>query len=100
MSSRYASSLTPRTPCTRTTFSNRSAVDAARRTTERAVESGVYRLPKNPGSLATFEQLDDRFHAELESLAAKARAKDALGTSTQLGVVLSQCGGCHAQFRP
>jgi hypothetical protein len=76
------------------------AVDSARRSTERAVESGAYQLPKNAGNIAAFEQLDDRFHAELEALATKARSKDAVSTAAQLGVVLSQCGGCHAQFRP
>lgn len=76
------------------------AVDVARQSTEQAVETGQYRLPKNAENLKMFEELDDRFHADLESLAVKARARDPVATSTQLGVVLSRCGGCHTQFRP
>jgi hypothetical protein len=76
-----------------------TAIDAARQVTERAVETGDYKLPKNAGNLGTFEQLDDRFHADLENLVAKAKVGDATATSAQLGVVLSQCGGCHGQFR-
>ena len=75
-------------------------VDAARVSTEHAVESGQYRLPKNPGDLATFQRLDERFHADLESLAAKARSNEAAATSTQLGLVLAECGTCHTRFRP
>ena len=75
-------------------------VHRARELTENALESGSYKLPKNPEKLATFKNLDEQFHVELEKLAAVATSKDGAATGRQVGVVLSQCSGCHAQFKP
>lgn len=74
-------------------------VDRARELTERAVESGTYRLSRHADQLEGFKALDDAFHAELEKLAAGARANDSVATSTALGTVMARCEGCHAQFR-
>lgn len=75
-------------------------VDRAKEETEHALESGQYKLRKNADDLKGFEELDEAFHGELEKLAEKAAANDAVATSTQLGVVLSKCDGCHSRFRP
>jgi hypothetical protein len=76
------------------------AVHRARELTEKALESGEYKLRKNPERLASFKELDDQFHGELENLVAAARSKDGTATGRQVGVVLSKCSGCHAQFKP
>ncbi|MEO6775852.1 MAG: cytochrome c [Kofleriaceae bacterium] len=75
------------------------AVDRARELTEHAVESGTYKLARNGDQLEAFKALDDSFHAELEKLAAGAKANDSIATSTALGTVMGRCEGCHAQFR-
>jgi hypothetical protein len=72
----------------------------ARELTEKALEGGEYKLPKNPEKLATFKELDEQFHDELEKLLTVATSKDGAATGIQVGVVLSKCSGCHAQFRP
>ena len=75
-------------------------VHRARDATDRALESGAYTLKKNASDLKEFQALDEAFHGELEKLLEKATANDAAATATQLGVVLSKCGGCHSRFRP
>lgn len=75
-------------------------VDVAKEETEHALESGEYKLRKNSGDLKGFEELDEAFHAELEKLAEKAASNNPVATSTELGVVLSKCDGCHSRFRP
>jgi hypothetical protein len=74
-------------------------VRRARELTEKALESGSYKLPKNPEQLATFKDLDEQFHIELK-LASIATSTDGAATGRQVGVVLSKCSGCHAQFKP
>lgn len=75
-------------------------VHRARELTEKALENGEYKLPKNPEKLATFKDMDEQFHSELEKLAAVATSKDGAATGRQVGVVLSKCSDCHAQFKP
>jgi cytochrome c556 len=75
------------------------SVDHARELTEKAVESGEYKLPKNGDKLAEFKELDEAFHGELAKLVAASQSKNAQATATQLGVVLSKCDGCHTQYR-
>jgi hypothetical protein len=75
------------------------SVHHARELTEKAVESGEYKLPKNGDKLAEFKELDEAFHGELEKLVAAAQSKNAQATATHLGVVLSKCDGCHTEYR-
>jgi cytochrome c556 len=75
------------------------SVHHARELTEKAVETGGYKLPKNGDKLAEFKELDEVFHSELEKLVAAAQSKNAQATATQLGVLLSKCDGCHTQYR-
>lgn len=74
-------------------------VHAAKELTEKALESGVYKLPKNADQLEAFKALDEAFHGELVKLLKAARANDLAATTTQLGVVLEGCTGCHTKYR-
>jgi hypothetical protein len=60
----------------------------------------VHRARELTEKLATFKELDEQFHDELEKLLTVATSKDGAATGIQVGVVLSKCSGCHAQFRP
>jgi hypothetical protein len=75
------------------------AVHGARELTEKALESGTYKLPKNGDQLEAFKALDESFHTELEKLLEAASANDPVATSTALGSVMSRCEGCHALYR-
>lgn len=75
-------------------------VHQARGMTEAALENGSYRPPRNADRLDAFVALDEAFHSELERLVGAASANDSAATATQLGAVMSQCNGCHSQFRP
>ena len=75
------------------------AVHEARELTEKALEGGTYKLPKNADQLEAFKALDESFHADLEKLLAGATANDPVATSTALGTVMSRCEGCHALYR-
>ena len=76
------------------------SIDRARELTDKAIETGAYKLPKNADKLDEFHALDEAFHHELETLGATAKSKNQTATATQLGVVLGECGGCHDRFRP
>lgn len=74
-------------------------VHGARLMTEKAVEAGTYRPPKNGDALADFVKQDEAFHAELVKLLRASKANDLPGTTKQLGVVLDGCTSCHLRFR-
>lgn len=74
-------------------------VHEARMITEKAVEAGAYKPPKNADAMADFAKQDDAFHAELVKLLQASRAKDLTATTKQLGVVLEGCTSCHLRFR-
>ena len=75
-------------------------VARARELTEAAIDAREYILPKNPAKLDAFKEKDAAFHGELEKLMTASESNDPNVTSLQLGVVLSKCSDCHAQFRP
>ncbi len=74
-------------------------VDAARTHTVAFLQTGKYRLPKNPERMAEFEQLDAAFHPQLAQLVQAAQSNDLPRATRQLGVVLDGCTECHARFR-
>lgn len=74
-------------------------VHAARELTEQALESGTYKLPKHADQLEAFKAQDEAFHRELVKLLKAAKANDLVATTTQLGVVLEGCTGCHTRYR-
>ena len=73
---------------------------AAKEATDAALESGAYRLPKNPEGIARFRELDSAFHGGLGRLVDASRRNDVPATAEAVGVVLSGCQGCHSEFRP
>jgi hypothetical protein len=75
-------------------------VHAARAQTEAALHDGRYRPPSHADQLERFVELDEAFHAELETLAAASARNDVPATAEALGRVTSRCQGCHAEFRP
>jgi len=72
-------------------------VHEAKQETEKALESGAYKLPR--GDLEAFVAMDETFHASLRALLDAANSKDHAATATALGGTLVQCQGCHAMFR-
>jgi len=74
-------------------------VHGARLMTEKAVEAGKYRPPKNGDALSDFVKQDEAFHAELVKLLRASKANDLPGATKQLGVVLDGCTSCHLRFR-
>lgn len=74
-------------------------VHEARMLTEKAVEAGAYKPPKNGDAVADFAKQDDAFHAELVKLIQAAKAKDLPAATNQLGDVLQGCTSCHLRFR-
>jgi cytochrome c556 len=73
---------------------------AAKETTEAAIRSGSYRLPRNPDRVDRFRELDEAFHGGLGALVQASRRNDVAATAEALGVVLRGCQGCHSEFRP
>jgi cytochrome c556 len=73
---------------------------AAKAATDAALDSGAYRLPKNPEGVARFRELDAAFHAGLGRLVDASQRNDVPATAQAVGVVLSGCQGCHSEFRP
>lgn len=74
-------------------------VHAARELTEKALESGTYKLPKNADQIEAFKAQDEAFHGELVKFLKAAKANDLVATTTQLGVVLDRCTSCHTKYR-
>jgi cytochrome c556 len=75
-------------------------VHAAKQATEAAIVSGTYRLPKHPDAVARFHELDEAFHRGLRQLVDASARNDVAATAAAIGVVLGECQGCHAEFRP
>lgn len=73
---------------------------AAKAATDAALESGAYRLPKNPEGVARFRELDAAFHGGLGRLVDASQRNDVPAAAQAVGVVLAGCQGCHSEFRP
>lgn len=74
-------------------------VHEARLLTEKAIESGTYRLPKNSDRMEAFIKEDDAFHQELVTLVKAARANDLKGATKQVGTLMNGCTSCHVKYR-
>jgi hypothetical protein len=74
-------------------------IHVARSLTEKALEAGTYKPPKNGDQLEAFIKADEAFHDDLVGLVKASQAKDLPGTTRQLGKVLEGCTSCHTQFR-
>ena len=75
------------------------AVHAARERTDQAIESGEYHPPAGADRMERFHELDAAFHVELEALVEASLANDRPAAGAALGRVVTQCEGCHAEFR-
>lgn len=74
-------------------------VHSAMEATEKALEKGDYKPPKNPDKVADLKSTDEAFHGELVKLMRAANANDLPGATKQFGVVLEGCTSCHQKFR-
>lgn len=74
-------------------------VHSARQLTEQAIESGTYKLPKNPDKLSAFLKEDEAFHEELVTLVKASKANDLQSATTQVGKLVNGCTSCHVKFR-
>lgn len=72
---------------------------AAKEATAAAVQSGAYKLPKNPERVAAFIAMDEAFHEHLGALVKASRANDVPAASAALGQIMAGCPSCHAVFR-
>ncbi len=72
-------------------------VDRAKQATERALETGSYKLAQ--GDLTAFRAMDEAFHHALVGLVEASAKNDHAATAAALGTVLAQCQTCHATFR-
>jgi cytochrome c556 len=72
----------------------------AMESTEEAVRSGAYRLPKNASAVDRFLALDEAFHEELVALVGASRANDVPAAAEAVGTLVQRCDGCHREFRP
>lgn len=74
-------------------------IHEARDATEKALESGSYRPPKNSDRLEKFKKQDEAFHDSLVELLTAAKDKDLARTTEKLGTVLEGCTSCHLEYR-
>lgn len=75
------------------------AVHKARADTEKALEKGEIKLPKNNDKIKEFVEMDEQFHKKMEVLlhaSGKGNMKRVQETTHQL---LNGCIKCHTKFR-
>lgn len=75
-------------------------IHMAKESTENALKTGAYTLPKNHENRKLFEQLDDAFHKQLEQMFAASQKNDVPAMATAVGNALQACPNCHTMFRP
>ncbi|MDH4227608.1 MAG: hypothetical protein OEV59_07685 [Deltaproteobacteria bacterium] len=74
-------------------------VHAAKAATEKALENGEIKLPKNTSKIKLFKELDESFHLEIESLLDAAKAKNEIKIRDSAKRLLDGCVKCHSIFR-
>jgi len=67
--------------------------------THAGVHEGTVKLRKNAGRLKEFVDLDQAFHAKLETLARAAHRNDQAEMLSLTKELLDRCVGCHRDFR-
>lgn len=70
-----------------------------REKTEEALAKGTVRLPKNPGKMKLFAEMDEKFHAGLEKLIEASKKGDMKNVREQTHRLLDSCVVCHDKFR-
>ena len=74
-------------------------VHKAKSNTEKALERGDVRLPKNNDKLKQFIEMDKEFHENIEILIEASRKGDMNKVQKTTHELLNGCIGCHNKFR-
>lgn len=74
-------------------------VHKAKANTEKALEKGEIKLPKNGDKMKQFVELDEQFHKKLEVLIEASRKADMKKVQAVTHKLLDGCVGCHTKFR-
>ena len=75
------------------------AVHRAKANTEKALERGDVRLPKNNDKIKQFIKMDKEFHENMEILIEASRKGDMNKVQKTAHELLNGCIGCHNKFR-
>jgi len=74
-------------------------VHMAKANTEKALEKGEIRLPKNNDKIKQFVEMDEQFHGNLEALIEASRKGDMKAVQDVTHKLLNGCVQCHNKFR-
>lgn len=74
-------------------------VHLAKANTEKALEKGEIKLPKNNDKMKQFIEMDEQFHKKLEHLLEASRKKDMKAVQELTHKLLTGCVQCHNKFR-
>ncbi len=74
-------------------------VHMAKANTEKALEKGEIKLPKNNDKMKQFIEMDEQFHKKLEHLLEASRKKDMKAVQEVTHKLLNGCVKCHNKFR-
>lgn len=74
-------------------------VHKAKANTEKALEKGEIKLPKNGDKMKQFVEMDEQFHKKLEMLIEASRKKDMKAVQETTHKLLDGCVQCHSKFR-
>lgn len=74
-------------------------VHMAKANTEKALEKGEIKLPKNNDKMKEFVHMDEQFHGKLEALIEASRKGDMKAVQDVTHKLLNGCVQCHNKFR-
>lgn len=74
-------------------------VHKAKMNTEKALEKGEIKLPKNGDRIKEFVEMDGKFHMELEGLLNASGKGDMKKVQDSTHKLLDSCVQCHKKFR-
>ena len=74
-------------------------VHRAKMITEKAIERGEIKLPKNGDKMKEFIEMDEQFHRKLEELLAASGKGDMKKVQDATHRLLDGCVQCHQRFR-
>jgi cytochrome c556 len=75
------------------------SVHQARGLTDRAIEQGLYKPPKNGDDIEGFMAADKAFHDDLVRMVKAAKAGERKAASVAYGDALAGCTSCHQTYR-
>jgi cytochrome c556 len=67
--------------------------------THEGMHRGIVKVPKNPARVKEFVDLDEKFHAKLETLSIVAQKNDQQAMLKLTKELLDKCVQCHRTFR-